>query len=336
MPTTTPFVSSSFWSTEYFSPEFWSFGTLPGNFLVALTNYLEAHPPLLAELGGSPRVYVERAGTDAVSPYVLVEGVRLAPSGESDDDEVATCEVNAYGPNAPAVRSLGRTIVAALDPPALNDDSTRPGRLTWAWGEEQTALRTGGRVFRVPGGSTGTRVNWAQTADYEFRYRVPTDAPQVAPDAAYEPAEPHGSLPQAVLGYLAAAPALTALLGGAGKVYPDLATAPGTSRPFVILEDPQEDPDGESDEDEAVRMGVAVQAAKLRVASAAHELLRSLLDSPNGSRRGRRAAPLAWEGGVEDAARWTGSRLELFDGLGPNGADVWSWTADYEFRTHRT
>jgi hypothetical protein len=335
MPTTTATVSSATWSAEFFAPSAWALGTLPAHFLAALVEHLESHAPLLALLDGSPRVYVERAPTDAVAPYVLVEGVRLAP-GESDDHETASFEVNAYGPNMPTVRRLGRAIVAAIDPPGLNADSMRSGPLAWAWGEEEVAMRTGGRSFRVPSGATGTRVSWGQTAEYDLHYRVPSDVPQATPDDPYAPATTHGSLAQALLGYLGASDALAALLGGHDEVYPDLAAASGETRPFVLVEDPQDDPDGEADEDESTRVAVAAQAKGLRVASAIHELLRDLIDAPGTSRRARRAAPLEWDGGEEAAVTWTGSRLELLPGLGPGGSDVWQWTAEYEFYTHRT
>lgn len=309
------------------------------NFLVALTDYLESHAPILALLDDEPRVHVERAGTNAVAPYVLVESVRLAPDPEGSEAgaEVATLEVNAYAPTASAARHLGAAIVAAIDPPALNAASTRDGRLEWSGGSEELALHVDGKLFRVPGGAFGLRANWAKTAAYEFHIRD-DDGAQVTPDDPFvpDPDDLPETLPQAMERYLIASPALTALLGGAGKVYADLTTASGDTRPFVVVEGPEDDPDGEADEEEIVRLSVVAQARTLRVASAVHRLLRDLLDPPGMSRRGRRAAPFEWADGLEEAALWTGSTLSLEDGIGPGGVDVWAWTADYEFRTRVT
>ncbi len=302
-------------------------------FLQAFTDYLETHAPLLAELGGQPRIHVERAGTNAIAPYVLIEGVRITPGGDRDESEAVALEVNAYAPTAREARHLNRVLVKAIDPPGLNPLSTRTtGRLTWTGGAEETAAHGGGKLFRVPGGAFGQRANWAKTANYEFQTRSDLGL-QVTPDPPYAPAILPESLPQAVAGYLLDSVALTAALDGGGKVFLDLTTAAANTRPFVILEDVEDEPEGEADEDEIVRVSFVVQAKTLREATGIHETLCDLLDPPGMSRTGRRAVPLAWEGGEEVSAWRTSSTLGLLDGIGPAGADVWAWAADYQFRT---
>lgn len=308
--------------------------TAPATFLTALMDYLDGVPAIVAELGGAPRVYVERATTNAVAPYVLVEGIREIP-GDTDDESVVSLEVNAYAPTAAAARRLGRLIMDALDPPALNPRSTR-ARLEWAGGIEETAIRGNGHEpYRIPGGATGIRANWARIIPYEFTIRLDGSA-QVTPDAPFVPATLAPDLPRALEAYLTASAPLAALLGGPGKVYADLTTASADTRPFVLVEKPEDDPGGEADEDGLVKLSVVVQARSLRAASAVHSLLCDLIDPPALSRTGRRGAPLEWDGGRETSAWRVSSTAQLLDGVGPGGADVWSWSADYEFRTVAT
>ncbi len=224
-------------------------------------------------------------------------------------------------------------ILRAVDPPGLNAESTRTGRLTWDGGSEETAMRKpGAGPYRIPGGGFGERANWARTLPYEFTISRDADAPRAELDAPHEPDEMPASLATAVAGYLLASSPLAAMLGGAGKVYTDQTTASAATRPFVLIEGTRDDPEGEADEDEVVRLGVVVQATTQRVASAVHVLLCDLLDAPGMSRTARRAGPFVWDGGRELSAWRTSDALELLSGSGPGGVDVWSWAAEYEFR----
>ncbi len=308
---------------------------LQAEFRMALVRLLERSAPILAVTGGEARVYMGRAPGQAVAPYVCIEGLSEPQDTETEDDAVISVEINAYGKTRREVKSLARAIVNTVDPPASNPDSVRTGALEWTGGREEFAERTGGNLFNLPGGAYGVKANWVRTLSYEFSVEVDADAVQVAPDEPYVPDTEAVDLLEAVEAYLLASADLTAALGGAGKVFVDEVQAAGVPRPFVILEGNTDDPSGESDADGTERISAVVQSAKLSEAGTIRKLLCDLLDPPGRSRSGRRAEPFTWDGGREVTAYRLPSGPDILIGYGPDGRDIWSWAAPYDFQTER-